>query len=158
MIDFILVSKCSGKVSSIMGKLVKNVADKKAIDALIPILRDDGDVSRFYESFTSWVMYNPEYRDLYLDASIDKDYFVRYMVAKALVNIGTKSAIKELTDSLENGGESTREIAANVLGASKNKCVLSVLVNAEKDNNDNVRKVAHKSLEKLKKFIELSFI
>jgi len=76
MIDSILVSKWGSRVSSIMGKLVKNIADKKAVDTLIPILREDGDVSRFYESFTSWVMNNPKYRDSYLDASIDKDYFV----------------------------------------------------------------------------------
>lgn len=58
-----------------------------------------------------------------------------------------------LINVLENGGESMREIAANVLRDSKNKCVLPALVNAEKDNNETVRKAALKSLEKLKNLL-----
>ena len=124
MVGFILISKWSSKLSSIVGKLVKNIADKKAVDALIPILKENGDVSRFYESLTSWMIYNPHSVDLYLDASIDKEYFVRYMAAKALVNIGTAPAINALIKILENGDESKREIAATVLGDSKSECVM----------------------------------
>jgi hypothetical protein len=150
MVGFILISKWSSKLSSIVGKLVKNIADKKAVDALIPILKENGDVSRFYESLTSWMIYNPHSVDLYLDASIDKEYFIRYMAAKALVNIGTAPAINALIKILENGDESKREIAATVLGDSKSECVITVLVNAEKDSNEAVHKAARKSLMKLK--------
>jgi HEAT repeat protein len=80
---------------------------------------------------------------------MDEDYFVRYMAAKALVNIGTDPAINALINALKNGGESMREIAANILGNSKNRCVVTVLINAEKDSNEVVRKAARKSLEKL---------
>ncbi len=149
MVDFFLSSKWSGKLSSIVSKLIKNIADKKAVDALIPILKENRDISRFYESLTSLMIYNPHSVDLYLDSSIDKDYFVRYMAAKALVNIGTAPAINALINVLENGDETNREIAANVLGDSRSESVISVLVNAEMDSNETVRKAAQKSLMKL---------
>jgi HEAT repeat protein len=72
------------------------------------------------------------------------------MAAKALVNIGSAPAINALINALENGDDSMREIAANVLGDSKDKCVISVLVNAEQDSNKTVRNAAEKSLRKMK--------
>ena len=46
--------------------------------------------------------------------------------------------------------ESTREIAANSLGDSGDKNVISLLLTAEKDSCEAVRKAARKSLEKMK--------
>jgi HEAT repeat protein len=72
------------------------------------------------------------------------------MVAKALINIGGTPAIDALIDALKNGDESTREIAANSLGDSGDKNVISLLLTAEKDSCEAVRKAARKSLEKMK--------
>ncbi len=72
------------------------------------------------------------------------------MAAKALVNIGNAPAMNALINALENGDDAIREIVANVLGYSRNKRVISVLVNAEKDSNEAVRKAAEKSLKKIK--------
>jgi HEAT repeat protein len=150
MVDFILASNWSYKVRSVVYNLVKKIADKKAVDALIPILRENEDAARFYEPLTSWIIGSPQSVEVLAYASNDKDYFVRYMAAKALVNIGSAPAINALINALENGDDSMREIAANVLGDSKDKCVISVLVNAEQDSNKTVRNAAEKSLRKMK--------
>lgn len=95
-------------------------------------------------------MVSPKSDEVLLHASNDKDYFVRHMAAKALVNIGNAPAMNALINALENGDDAIREIVANVLGYSRNKRVISVLVNAEKDSNEAVRKAAEKSLKKIK--------
>ena len=66
------------------------------------------------------------------------------------MNIGGTPAIDALINALKNGDESLREIAANTLGDSGDKNILSVLINAEKDRCEAVRKAARKSMEKIK--------
>ena len=87
---------------SLVYRLVKKIADKKAVDALIPILRENEDAARFYEPLTSWIIGSPQSVEVLAYASNDKDYFVRYMAAKALVNIGSAPAINALINALEN--------------------------------------------------------
>jgi hypothetical protein len=67
MVGYILNYKWSGKLSSIVGKLVKNIDDKKAVNALIPILREEDDVPSFLGPLNSWLIYNPQSVDLIVE-------------------------------------------------------------------------------------------
>ncbi len=56
MDSYILASNWSEKVRSVAYYIVKKIADKRAVDALIPILREEENAARFYEPLTSWMI------------------------------------------------------------------------------------------------------
>ncbi len=69
------------------------------------------------------------------------------MAAKALVTIGSESAMDALIRALKNGDESVREIAAKAL---EDKSAILILTDAENDSCESVQKAARESLEKMK--------
>lgn len=61
----------------------------------------------------------------------DADFSVRYMAAKALINIGDEPAVDVLVDTLKNNDAKMREIAADALGYLENQRAFPALMCAE---------------------------
>lgn len=136
---------------SLFYKLIKRIADKRAVNALIPILKEEDEAARFYAALALGNLGRDHAVEALAESLNDKDYSVRHMAAKALVNIGSVSAFEALTNSLKSDNESTRETAAEYLVEFGDKLDITPLKFINCKNIEAVQRTAQKSLKNLKK-------